>query len=488
MKSIFRSTVLLSGSSVISILLGLISTKILATILQPGGYGYYGLLQSFLAVASLIAGVGMATGLVRLGAGPAASGDHRAIAKIRSGAWLLMIGLGTISLGVMALFRRPLSQWALGSPDHQAAILLMEVALWFTVATNVQTGLLNAWHRVEALATLGFVNAFLTAAFSIVSVLLWHKDGIVPAVVGGAAANWIASRIFLSRSVEHSRTHATFREAVEASRRLLSFGIPFTASAAVGTGVQLALPMIVLHLLDTEAVAYYKAAAAISVGYLGFLVTAMGQDYYPRLSAVRDQPQVMAALIREQYRLVVLLAAPIVLFTLAVVPYLVPLVYSARFAPASAVLEWQLIGDLFKFSSWTMSFAILARSKPSVYFCTESVGGFLTLCTAWFGVRLFGLAGLGVAFVATYAIYYGVVRTIVRRDLPAHAHVEDWRLMLAALGAALVIRIVPATPLSPYRTPMALLLAFGFAIHSFRTLWLEYMVGKRHWWRPAVAD
>ncbi len=39
MKSVFRATALLSGSSVISIVLGLASSKVLATTLQPAGYG-----------------------------------------------------------------------------------------------------------------------------------------------------------------------------------------------------------------------------------------------------------------------------------------------------------------------------------------------------------------------------------------------------------------------------------------------------------------
>lgn len=489
MKSIFRSTALLSGSSAVSILLTLASTKVLATILQPLGYGYYGLLQSFVAVTSLLAGVGMATGLVRLGAGAAAAGDHASVAKIRAGAWLLTIGLGAVAMAVLVACREPLSRWALGGPEHQYAIVLMGVALWFTVAANVQIGVLNAWHRVEALAALGVVTSALTATFSIAAVLLWHQAGIVPAIMAGAFASWIASRLFMHRSLEQAKMRVPFSDAFQSARSLLSFGIPFTASALVGSGVQLALPMIVLHLLNTEAVAYYKAAAAISVGYLGFLVTAMGQDYYPRLSAVRDQPGVMASLIREQYRLVMLLAAPMVLVTLALVPYLVPLVYSRRFAPAAEVLEWQLIGDLFKFSSWTMSFAILAHSKPSVYFLTESIGGVLTLSTAWLGVRFFGLPGLGIAFVATYAAYYAVVRTILRHELPAHQAIENWKLMLPALAAALMIRIVPSTPLSNYRTVIALGLAVMFGCYSLRILWTEYMANKAtRWWNAVAAN
>ena len=475
MKSIFRATALLSGSSAASILLSLISTKVLATVLHPAGYGYYGLLQSFVAVGSLVMGMGLATGLVRLGAASAANHDQAEMANLRAGAWILGGALAVVALPVLALFREPLSRWALGGAEHQKAILLMGLALCFTAGMNVQNGLLNAWHKVEALAAYGVANTALNGAVSVVAVCIWHADGIVPAVLGGAVASWAASRYFLWRNLPPLAHHVSFHDALRCARALLVFGLPFTASSAVGTGVQLGLPMLVLHLVSTEGVAYYKAAAAISVGYLGFLVTAMSQDYYPRLSAVRNQPLAMAALIREQYRLVMLLAAPMILLTLALVPYLVPIVYSPRFVPTVEILEWQLIGDIFKFSSWTMSFAILARCTPMTYFVTETIGGLATLAGTWVGVRMFGLAGLGIGFLATYVFYYVLVRTVLLRDVPARETAENFRLLLLAIGAALVIRILPATPLANARTMVALGLAILFGLYSGRKLWASYL-------------
>lgn len=488
MKSIFRATALLSGSSVASILLSLVSTKILASILQPAGYGYYGLLLSVLSVASLVAGMGMTSGLTRLGAARASEGDHLFLANLRAGAWLLCGALGLILIAILAVFRRPVSSWALGSPDHEIALLMVGVSTWFAIAIGVQNGILNAYHRVEALAAYGVVNSFVNASASISCVLLWRQNGVVPAVVAASIASWLASCWFLWRNVKSSPLRVSLGGALRSARSLLSFGIPFTASSAIGSGIQLALPILVLHLLNTEAVAYYKAAAAISVGYLGFLVTAMGQDYYPRLSAVREKPASMLTLIHEQYRLVMLLVVPMILGTLALVPYLVPLVYSRRFILTVDVLEWQLIGDLFKFSSWTMAYAVLARCKPSVYFCVESIGGLVTLGTAWLGVRMFGLVGLGIGFLVSYAIYYVAVRTILRRELPFRETVGNRSLLLAGMGAALVIRMLPSTRFAGCRTAVALALAIGFGCYSLRVLCREYLAGKTLGRRILIAS
>jgi PST family polysaccharide transporter len=169
-----------------------------------------------------------------------------------------------------------------------------------------------------------------------------------------------------------------------------------------------------------------------------------------------------------------LLAVPMILGTIALVPYLVPIVYSHKFTPTVDILEWQLIGDLLKFSSWTMAYALLARCGSSVYFLAESIGGVAILVTTWLGVRWFGLSGLGISFVATYIIYYLAVWVIIRRHIPITFTAWNKRMMLAGVAAALVVRILPSTRFASFRTPVGLALAMAFGIPSLITIWREF--------------
>ena len=256
---------------------------------------------------------------------------------------------------------------------------------------------------------------------------------------------------------------------------MLRFGGPYTASMLIGTGVQLGLPMLVVHLLNTNSVGYYRAAAAISVGYLGFLMTAMGQDYYPRLSAAGNDPGTLVKLINDQHRLVMIVAVPVILATLALVPVLIPIVYSHKFQPAVDILEWQLIGDVFKFSSLTMSFAVLARRSSATYFFTEVIGGIVTLSSTWIAVKLYGLQGLGISFLVTYVVYYAVVWLVLRRQVPLIWTTSNKQMMTLSVMAALLIRILPATRFAAYRTPIALVLAIVAGVPSLLMIRREFM-------------
>lgn len=475
MKSIFRSTAILSGGSVVTICVGLISAKVMASILQPAGYGYYGLLQSFVGLASLVAGLGMSTGLVRLGAASVANNDQGAIANLRRGSWLLFGSMGAITLVLLAIFHRPLSRWALGSSDYAATLAMMGVPILLTAAASIQLGTLNTYHRVKALAELAVLSSILGGGSSIGCVLLWHARGIVPAVISTTVVGFAVSSFFVLREVGPIGSAGEPQSRWRGAWSLMQFGGPYTASMVVGSGVQLAMPILVLHLLNTESVGYYRAAAAISINYLGFLITAMGQDYYPRVSAARDQPEALVGLMNEQHRLVMLLAVPMILGTLALVPYLVPIVYSSKFAPAVAILEWQLIGDIFKFSSWTMSFVVLARCSSFTYFLIEGIGGIIALATAIPAVRWFGLPGLGISFLSTYVLYYLVVWVVVRGQIPLRWTANNKQMLWVALSAALVVRLLPATSLGLLRTPVALIFAAVAGIASLLTIYREFI-------------
>ena len=168
-----------------------------------------------------------------------------------------------------------------------------------------------------------------------------------------------------------------------------------------------------------------------------------------------------------------LLGVPIILGTLALAPYLVPLIYSSQFGPTVEVLEWQLIGDLFKFSSWTMGFVMLARNRTWSFLCAEASFGLTTLVTSWLGMRWFGLAGLGIGFLASYISLYLVNWMIVRREILLVWTSENKRMMLLALLAALAIRGLSFVDLVNLRTPVALSFALLAGLWSLYTIWQE---------------
>ena len=458
-RNILRATATLGSSSIVGILVGLVSAKAWALLLGPSGLGYMGLLQNLVGLAGLVAGMGIGTGLVRSGAAALAKEDVLAVVALRRAAWLLFALFGSLALAILALFRSQFSLLVIGEAGHDADIVLMAVALLFTLAAGIQTATLNAHHRIGALARNALVNSILGTVLSLGCVWLWGAAGIAPAIIATAALSFLSPTVLLRRHVHTTNLAPSREDVLRAAIGLVRFGAPYTASMFVGAGVQLSLPILVQHQLGLESVGYYRVAIVISVTYLGFLPLAMGQDYYPRLSAVKDQPRTMVTLVNQQHRLLLMLSVPMILATLALAPYMVSLVYSPQFVPAVDVLEWQLIGDILKFASWTMAYVVLVRCGSIIYFGTELIGGATTLSVSWVAMQALGLAGLGIGFLVSYVVYYGAVTFVARREIQLVWTKENMLLLIGALTAAAIVRLLPFVGLEPLRLPVALLFA-----------------------------
>lgn len=475
MKSILKATAVLGSVSAVTMLAGLASSKVYAVLLGPGGLGYMGLLQSLLGLTVMIVGMGVSTAVIRAGAKAVADGDERALVALRRGAWLLCLALGALGVACLVLFRVPVSRLMLGGVEHSGAVVLMGVGLPLLLGAGVQFGMLNAYHRVGDMARVGVLNALLGAGVSLLLVWWWRERGIAVAIIAGAVVNFVVTYYFVRGRVPRPRVVAdvTRGEVWAAARSLLRFGAPFTASIFIGTGVLLLVPAMVLHALGQTEVGYYRAAAAISINYMGVLMTTMGQDYYPRVSAVSDQPAALVRLINEQLRLVLLLSGPAILGMLAIVPYLVPLIYTKEFIPTVELLEWQLIGDVFKFSAWTMGIVILARMGSVKFFLNEAFGGTLLLLTSWVGMNRFGLGGLGFGFALTAALYAVLCLLALRSNIGLRWTKENKLLFLLFISCMLIVRALPFVGLGAFRTPIALSLAVLTGSLSMYLIWGE---------------
>jgi O-antigen/teichoic acid export membrane protein len=466
MRSVLHATSVLAAGWLVTVVIRLLTSKVLAVVLGPSGFGYYGLLRNFVDLVTMVGGLGIGSAIVRYGANRIQNNDVVGIASIRQAAWLIFAASGTVATAILIIFRVTFSRWVLGSPDHPWSVALMAMAVLFSLASYIQVSTLNAYHRVKALAKSSVLECVLGGALAVTFVLIWREHAIAAVVIGAGAAAWLASRRFLKGEVGPASVRPPFRATAEAARSLLQIGVPYLGSSVFSVGAHLVVPMLVLQLLGAESVGHYRAAAAISVTYLGFLVTAMSQDYFPRVSAVSDKPATLRDLINNQQRLILLLGVPMLLGTMALVPYLIPIAYSSKFTPAVELLEWQLMGDIFRLSAWTLQIVILSRCSGKVFFLIESMLGTTTLLTSWAGARWFGLTGLGIAFLFSYAIYYLVVWLIVRREIDLVWSRTNKRLMAGSICAAFIVRLLPFTAFARFRTPVALTLAVAAGIGS----------------------
>ena len=452
-----RAAVMLGGSSFVAILMTLATAKGLALVVGPHGVGVFALLQSAVDLAVLLASLGVSVSLVRLLADALERDDAQQTAAVRAASGLLAWSLGGVGAIVLLAGREAISEAIFGSTAQAGAVAVAAIAIPFTLAATANIATLSAYREVGAIATLRTFAVVVMAAATLLAVFRLGEAGVSIGLLASSVALWLGASAFL-RWRTSTNDWPGWSRIRSAASDLVRFGIPFASSAVVGTGIQLAIPILVALMLSTDAAGYYRAATQISAGYLAFIAAAMLQDYYPRLSSQQRSPDTLVRLIDQQLKLVMFLTLPLILMGIAFSDLIVPILYSSAFEPAVAILGWQLVGTLLRLPSWTLSFAILARGRTGVYFAVELVGGIVLMVGSLLGMELLGIAGLGLAVLATYVVYYPIVWLAVRRDLPLRITLAQKALIVTTV-AAFMIQSLPAVGLASLRQPLALALA-----------------------------
>jgi PST family polysaccharide transporter len=315
---------------------------------------------------------------------------------------------------LLIVFSRQVSTLTFGSNQHAGAVCLLSIAVFFQLISAGQGALIQGMRRIADLARMGILGAVFGTLISIPTVYFLREKGVVPSLVGVAAMTIVTSWWY-SRKVRIQVPSMTASRVGQEAAALLKLGFAFMASGLMTMGVAYAVRITVLHKVGFEATGLYQSAWTLGGLYVGFILQAMGADFYPRLTASATDNAACNRMVNEQARVGLLLAGPGVIATLTFAPLVIALFYSAKFGAAVPVLRWICLGTMLQVITWPMGFIIVAKAKQNIFIVAELAWAVVSLGLAWTCVRSFGLNGAGIAFFGSYIFHGFLIYPIARR-------------------------------------------------------------------------
>ncbi|MBN8716003.1 O-antigen translocase [Thermomonas sp.] len=414
-RQILRSSSIIGGASVINIAVGLLRMKAAALLLGPAGVGLIGLLQNMLGTAAGIAGLGVGNVGTRQIAEASASGDRQAVAATRRALFWLTLALAVLGALLFWLLRDELAVRVLGVGARGREVGWLALGVGLTVAAASQSALLNGMRRIADLARISIGSALLSTLAAVAAIWHWGERGILVFVLAAPAASFLLGHWYVAKLGRLHAPRSPLPALMAQWRAMLRLGAAFMFSGLMVNLGQLLVRTLIQREAGAEALGHFQAAWLISMTYLGFVLGAMGTDYYPRLTAAIRDPQAVNRLVNEQTEVALLLAGPAFLAMLALAPWIIGLLYSREFSEAVGILRWQVLGDVLKVAAWPLGFVILAAGDGRTFMLTESLAiGVFGLLVAW-GLPVFGVMSAGLAFLAMNAFLLPLVHWLARR-------------------------------------------------------------------------
>ena len=282
-----KSTSIIGGSTAIVILIRMVRTKVLAILLGPAGIGLEAIYDSIISLARIGVDMGVSSSGVRQIASAVGSGSQATIATTVFTLRRVCLALGLIGAVALFLAREQVSWVAFGNADHAFDIGLLSVILLFVALTGGQGALLQGMRRIGDLAKMNILGAAVGSALSIPIVYIWGLQGIPAYLVLTAAVGALISWSY-ARRIRIEPIKVPPRQVASEAASLLKLGLAFVSTGLMSTGALFLLRVFVTREAGVDGAGQFQAANAISMVYVGFVLQAMGTDFYPRLTAVAD--------------------------------------------------------------------------------------------------------------------------------------------------------------------------------------------------------
>jgi O-antigen/teichoic acid export membrane protein len=441
-RQILKSSSIIGGASVINILIGLVRIKIIAVLLGPTGFGLVSLYTGLLSTATAVATMGIGTVGTRQIAEALVKDDERALAVVRRAMFWGALLLASAGALVVWSLREVLAVKVLGGVEHSATVGWLAVGVALSVASASQGALLQGMRKIGDMARLSVYGSVLNTVLGVALLWQWGQAGLVTYVLIGPLSSFLLGHWYVSRLPKVAAGAIAMKEMAHQWQTLLRLGIPFMGAGLVGALVQLWIRVEVGNTLGAESLGHFQAAWTISMQYIGFVLAAMGADYYPRLTGVIHDHKAATRLVNEQTEIALLLSAPVFIAMIGLAPWVIHLLYSSAFAPAVEVLRWQILGDVLKVASWPLGFVILAAGNGKTFFVTETIaavlmGGLIAGFSSSVGLQM-----TGIAFLVCYVVLLPLVYILARRRIAFQWQSNVKRLLLSALALCILVDIL----------------------------------------------
>ena len=413
-RSIFKATSLFGGVEIYQILILIAKSKIIAVFLGPLGVGILGLYHSAQLLIKQVTSLGLSRSAVRDVAEIYGKGNQDQINRIVAIVKKLVWYTGTIGLIVAFLLSPLLSRFTFGNYDYTIPFAFLSITLLLDQLSSGQLVILQGFRRLKDMAKASAYGATLGLLVSIPFYYYWGINGIVPTLILHSLATLLVTTIY-ARRVKVDRQSVTRKEMLHEGQNMLKLGIAMTISGVMTALVSYVVRWFIRVEGGLEEVGLYQAGFAIINVYVGMIFTAIGKDYYPRLSAVNQDDDMCREIVSKQGEIATLIMAPMLMVCLLIMPYLILLLYSNQFLPANDFVAWACLGMMFKLASWLISYIFVAKAESKLFVINEVSSCLYSLLFDILGYYWGGLTGLGVSFALSFWIYFVQVYVIANK-------------------------------------------------------------------------
>ncbi|MBQ0103857.1 MAG: oligosaccharide flippase family protein [Prevotellaceae bacterium] len=387
-RHVLKYTGLFGSVQGINMLVSLLRNKLTAWLLGPAGIGLINLFNSLTKFIGDSTNFGISFSAVKHVSELFEEEDTeriRAFVRVVRTWSLLTALLGTIVCVIAAFFH-----------DHTTDIIIVSPIVGILALMGGEMAILKGMKELKRVAKVSVASALSTL---VICVPLYYLMGLRGVSVALLVSNIAVLAIYLSASTKVFPYVVTLfsKQDLKAGLPMIRLGVGYIVAGVFGSGAQNYILESINDVGGEAAVGLYSSGYVMMVQYASVVLASLEADYFPRLSGICHDRMKMNGTVNHQIEVCTLLLAPMLVFFVIAMPYLLQLLYSQKFVAAVPMAVCASFYIFFKALFTPVEYLPLAKGDSVMYMTSELIYDiFVAIAVPW-AYCTHGLWGAGFA-------------------------------------------------------------------------------------------
>lgn len=404
---------LTSISTLVKMCTGLVSVKVVASIIGPAGVALVGQLNNFSTIALSLATGGINSGVTKYVA--EYKEDNSVVKQYIATAFKIIVGCSLLVGLLLLLGCRIISKIVMLTPEYWCVFAIFGFTIIFYGLNNLIVSIVNGYKQFNKYVKVNIVSSIFGVAFTVVLVLIWGLPGALISTVTFQSL-MIGVSITMLHKLEWLRKDYFIGQLKKAivSKYFRYSLMTLTTAMTVPITQMLLRGYVMAEISEVEA-GWWEGMNRISNMYLMIITTSFSVYYLPRLSEIHDNLKLRHEIFNSYKVIIPMLLAGFTLVYLLRF-FIIRILFTPEFIPMSKLFIWQMVGDFFKICSWLLAYIMVAKAMTKLFVSTEIFFSLLYLGLGYLFVHINGIVGLCQGYLINYILYM-ITMIIVFRKL-----------------------------------------------------------------------
>ena len=307
--------------------------------------------------------------------------------------WSVLSGLfGTL---LVVLTSSLLSKITFDSTNQTRNYILLSPMLIMLSINGTEIALLKATRQLKKLVTASVIGSITTLIICLICYYLWNLGGIVISLDISLA---VVTCLNLSCTISKYpyRISPFCWKLLSKGKDLIKLSVSFLFATLIASLSEMLIRTYISHSGSIENVGLYAAGFALTVTYTRFIFTAMDADYYPHLSGICYDTNLMNVAVNRQIMVCIQIIVPCLLVFTLFLPSVIRILYTDKYLEIVPMVICSTFYMFCKAIITPIAYISLAKADSKMYLIAESASAVVLCICVITGYKYFSLMGCGI--------------------------------------------------------------------------------------------